>query len=388
MRIAFLSWESLHSIHVGGLAIVATRLAEELAKRGHDVHLFTRAAEGQTDYEYIGGVHYHRCKFDPGRNLLWFASNMSKAMVGAVREAARRGGKFDLIHGHDWHIVDALHELKGEGYPVIITYHSTEYGRNGGNFGDWWEFREVSGKERYGTFISDRITTVSNAMKNELCWLYQAPAEKIDIIPNGIDPRKYVKRVDPGRIKEKYGIHPLAPVVLFIGRVDTQKGPDLLVEAVPHVLSNRRDVKFVFAGDGGMRGYLERRANELGVAHAVKFLGWISYQQYLDLLNSCDIVCLPSRNEPFGIVLLEAWATGRPVVATNVGGLGENIENFVDGVKVYANPESIAWGVNYLLNSPETMKEIGANGRRKVENFSWGMIIDKLLKTYQSVLKV
>ncbi|MEM3723739.1 MAG: glycogen/starch synthase, partial [Candidatus Hadarchaeales archaeon] len=70
MKIAMLSWESLHSIKVGGLAIVVTRLAEELAKRGHDVHLITRWGDGQTDYEFINGVHYHRCKFDPGMNLL------------------------------------------------------------------------------------------------------------------------------------------------------------------------------------------------------------------------------------------------------------------------------------------------------------------------------
>ena len=386
MRIAFLAWESLHSIRVGGLAVVATRLAEEVAKRGHEVHLFTRWAEGQTDYEYINGVHYHRCKFDPGQNLLWFAHNMSKAMVSSLHEVEKYRGKFDIVHGHDWHIVDALHDLKNEKYPLVITYHSTEYGRNGGRFGDWWEFKEISGKEWYGGFIADKITTISQAMKNELCWLYKIPAEKIDVIPNAIDPRKYQVRVDPGRVKEKYGVHPLAPTVLFIGRVDHQKGPDMLVEAIPKVLSNRWDVKFIFAGDGGMRSYLERRANELGVGHATRFLGWVPYLEYLELLASCDIVCLPSRNEPFGIVLLEAWAAGRPVVATDVGGLGENIENFVDGVKVYPNPDSIAWGINYLLNNPETMKRVADGGREKVKQFTWSNALIKLFDVYRAVL--
>lgn len=387
MKIAFLAWESLHSIRVGGLAIVATRLAEEISKRGHEVHLFTRAAEGQTDYEYINGVHYHRVVFDPGPNLLAFAHNMSKAMVASLHEAEKDGRKFDIVHGHDWHVVDALHDLKQKGYPLVLTYHSTEYGRNGGRFGDWWEFREVSGKEWYGGLISDRVTTVSNSMKNELHWLYKIPVDKIDITPNAIDPRKHQVRVDPGRVKERYGVHPLAPAVLFIGRVDHQKGPDLLVEAIPKVLSNRWDVKFVFSGDGGMRSYLERRANELGVGQATRFLGWVPYWEYIELISSVDIVCIPSRNEPFGIVLLEAWATGRPVVATDVGGLGENIENFVDGIKVYPNPESIAWGINYLFNNPDTMRQVAEGGMEKVKQFSWSNTLDKLMDSYRIILK-
>jgi glycosyltransferase involved in cell wall biosynthesis len=387
LKIAFLSWESLHSIRVGGLAIVATRLAEELAKRGHEVHLFTRAAEGQMEYEYITGVHYHRCKFEPGQNLIQYASSMSKAMVDDVREAAKQGGKFDIIHGHDWHIVDALHELKNEGYPTVVTYHSTEYGRNGSRFGDWWEYKEISGKEWYGGLVSDRVTTVSNSMKSELSWLYKIQAEKIDVIPNAIDPRKHQMKVDPGKVKEKYGVHPLAPTVMYIGRVDHQKGPDLLMDAVPKVLANRWDVKFIFAGDGAMRGYLEQRAKDTGVAHATRFLGMVPYFQYIELLNACDIVCIPSRNEPFGIVLLEAWATGRPVVATDVGGLGENVENFVNGIKVYTNPDSISWGINYLINNPDDMKKVAEGGKEKVKEFSWGNAITKLLSTYQTVLK-
>jgi len=386
MRIAFLVWESLRSIRVGGLATVATNLAEELAKRGHEIHIFTMADKGQTDYAYINGVHYHRVVFDPGPNILAFAHNMSKAIVTSLQETEKYRGKFDIIHGHDWHVVDALHDLKQEGYLSILTYHSTEYGRNGGAFGDWWEFREISGKEWYGGLICDRVTTVSTSMMNELNWLYKIPIEKIDVIPNAIDPRKHRVHVDPGRVKEKYGIHPLAPVVLFMGRIEYQKGPDLLVEAIPRVLSNRWDVKFIFVGGGGMRSYLEHRANEIGVGHATRFLGKVPHWQYLESLNSADIVCIPSRNEPFGIVLLEAWAAGKPVIATDIGGLGDNIENFVDGIKVYHNYESIAWGINYLLDNPDDMKQVIEGGKEKVKKFSWDNTLSKLLNTYRSIL--
>lgn len=387
MRIAILSWESLYTIQVGGLAVAATRLAEELAKEGYEVYFFTRRAPGQPQYMTINNVHYYTCVFDPGQNSLSFAYNMSKAMVSGVHEVEKYEGEFDIIHGHDWLVVDALHDLKNEGKPIILTYHSTEYGRNGGMFGDWWEFKEISGKEWYGGYIANKVTTVSNYMKNELHWLYKIPLDKIEVIPNGIDPLSVKLNVDPGKVKEKYGIHPLAPVVQFIGRLEYQKGPDLLVEAIPKILANRWDVKFIFAGQGSMKNYLEKRVQELNVAHAVRFLGFVPHWEFLELINACDIVCLPSRNEPFGIALLEAWAAEKPVVATDVGGLGENIDNFINGVKVYVNPDSVAWGINYLLNSPEEMRKMALEGSKKVLKFSWKNIINKLINVYNMVLK-
>lgn len=387
MRIAILAWESLHSVHVGGLGVVVTRTAEELAKRGHDVYLFTRAAEGQSKHARINNVNYCRCKFDPGKDILSFFSNMSKAMVKELHAVARHSGRFDLVHGHDWHVVDALYELKKEGYPVVLSYHSSEYGRRGGALSTQSEFKKISAREGLGGRVSDRIITVSKTMRKELCRLYKIPREKVDIIPNAISPRKYRKEVDPKKVKKKYGVPSFAPTVFFIGRLEFQKGPDLLIDAIPRVLENRADVKFLLAGKGTMKSFLMRRVRKLGVWGAVRFLGWIPYGRYVDLLNTCDIVCIPSRNEPFGIVLLEAWATGRPVVATDVGGLGENIKNLVNGVKVRPRPKSIARGINYLFDHPHVIERVGTKGKEKVRRFNWASLIKKLLKTYHRVLE-
>lgn len=374
-------------MQVGGLGVAVTCVAEGLAKGGHEVYFFTRGAPGQPEYMTINGVHYYTCSSDPGTNSLEFARNMSRSMVEGLHAVAGYEGRFDLVHGHDWLVVDALHDLKNEGYPTMLTYHSTEYGRNGSRFGGWWEFKEISGKEWYGAYIANRVTTVSHYMKNELNWLYNIPFEKIDVIPNGIDPAEVRLKVDPGRIKERYGIHPLAPTIQFIGRLEYQKGADLLVEAIPKVLANRWDAKFIFAGQGSMKTHLERRVNQLGVAQATRFLGFVPHWQFLELLNSNDIVCLPSRNEPFGIALLEAWAAGKPVVATDVGGLGENIDNFINGVHVYTNPDSVAWGINYLLNSPDVMKKLSEEGAKKVTQFSWEKNSSKLMHAYSKALE-
>ncbi len=387
LRVAMFSWESMHSVRTGGLAPATTGLAEALGKKGHEVHFFTRIGEGQKGDEVINSVHYHRCPFNPGNNILEYAWNMGEAMKGGFYYIEKEG-RFDVLHGHDWHIVDALAGIKNEkGYPFLLTYHSTEYGRNGGAFGDWWEFKEISGKEWYGGYISDRVSTVSHTMKNEIMGLYNVPDWKIGVIPNGIHVKRYRRKVDPGRIKERHGIHPLAPMALYIGRMVMQKGPDILLEAVPRVLAHRGDAVFVFAGEGDMRSSLEHRARELGVEHAVRFLGYVPDDVHLELLNACDFVVMPSRNEPFGLVLLEAWSAGKLVIATDLGGPGENIDNFINGIKVYPNPESIAWGINYLINDAHGVKWMGENARKKaMKVFDWSAIADMTLKVYGKLL--
>ncbi|KXB05473.1 glycosyl transferase family 1, partial [candidate division MSBL1 archaeon SCGC-AAA382A20] len=248
------------------------------------------------------------------------------------------------------------------------------------------EFREISHKEWLGGYISNRITTVSLTLKNELTWLYNIPEDKIDVVKNGGQIGKYHKEVDPGRTKERYGIHSMAPVVFFIGRLEYQKGPDLLIKAIPEILEHRRDVKFLFAGKGGMRDHLEYLAKDLKVGASFKFLGYLPDEEYLEILNACDIVCIPSRNEPFGLVLFEAWDAEKAVVATSVGGLEENIDNFVNGIKVYPHPESIAWGVKYIINDREGVQELGKRGKEKLERSTWPIVANLYEKVYMKAL--
>jgi glycosyltransferase involved in cell wall biosynthesis len=366
---------------------VATRFAEELVERGHEVHVFTRWVEGQPDRSRIKGVNYCRCKFALTKDIVSFFHNMSQAMLNEFRILARHGGKFDVVHGHDWHVVDALYELKKEGYPVVLSYHSTEYGRRGGTLGTDELFKKIHIQEKLGTQISDKIVTVSRTMKEELCRIFEVPADRVEVIPNAITPEKYHKDVKPEEVRRKYGIPETSPVILYIGRLEYQKGPDLLLEAVPLVLEGRGDTKFLFAGRGTASRELKRKVRKLGTSDAVKFLGWIPYMRYVDLLNTCDLVCIPSRNEPFGIVLLEAWATGRPVVVTDVGGLGENVENFVNGIKVHPDPKSIARGINYLLAHPKVRRRIAKQGEKSVRRFNWTSATKKLLRVYNEVLE-
>ncbi|MEM2124690.1 MAG: glycosyltransferase family 4 protein [Methanolinea sp.] len=331
LRVAYFCWESLHSVRVGGLAPAVTHLAETIA-RHHEVHYFTR---GPGPDRTIDGVHYHFAQPE-GHDLISYCRDMSAKALSRFREAD--SPPFDLVHFHDWHFIDALGELSGR--RTVLTFHSTEYGRNGGNFGTSPEFAYISRMEREGCARATQLTTVSHHTKTEIVWLYGVPAEKITVVPNGIYPDAYRLPVDPGQVKKEYGIHPLAPVALFVGRLVYQKGADILADAVPLVLRRRGDVQFIVVGDGEMRPWLEERCRSL----PVHFTGFIPDAEYLRLLNACDVVVIPSRNEPFGLVLTEAWSAGRCVVATDVGGPAENIENFVDGIKVPVRADSLAWG--------------------------------------------
>jgi len=327
-------------------------------------------------------VHYQRCPHDQSGGVVMQMDRMCDAMVHRFDAVQKLFGRFDLTHGHDWHPVIALNTIKRSyGVPYVLTYHSTEWGRNGNMFGDWWEFREISHREWLGGYESAAVIVTSKNLKNELQFLYQIPEYKIKLIPNGIHAGKIKRELDPGTIKKQYGIHPLAPVVLFIGRMSYQKGPDLLVEAIPNVLATRWDATFVFIGEGELRPSCEHRASQLGVRDACRFLGYAPDGVAVAWMNACDIVCVPSRNEPFCIVVLEAWDADRPIVGTDAVHL---ISNFETGIKAYLSPDSLAWCINYVFSNPEHAKRLGKNGKKLItEKYNWNTIADKVVKVYK-----
>lgn len=386
MRIALFAWESMHSISVGGVAFHVTELACALERKGHEVHVFTRlGAAHQPWYERIHGVHYHRCPFSPAHNFVEEIGNMCRSFVQSFFETEAHIGRFDVIHAHDWLSSNALVWIKeSRNYKSILTIHSTEYGRCGNNFFDGNSGR-IRDHERHGTYCADSVISVSNALKNEIMWMYNLPDNKVSVIYNGINYRNYDGWIDAGAVRRIYGIGPMDPVVLFVGRMVYQKGPELLIEAVSHVLEYYNNAKFVFVGDGEMKCGLEEKTRHMGLSHATRFLGYVNGWRLADLYKASDIVCIPSRNEPFGITILEAWSAGKPVVASQYGGPGEIVWHEVNGLKIYPNVDSIAWGIGTMFKDFEYARWMGRNGRIAVEScFSWDIIADQTLDVYCS----
>jgi glycosyltransferase involved in cell wall biosynthesis len=215
--------------------------------------------------------------------------------------------------------------------------------------------------------------------------MYNVPDHKVSVVYNGVNYHHFDGDINAGDIKMRYHMGPMDPTVLFAGRMTYQKGPDILMEAIPYIIRYHPNAKFVFAGDGDMRGSLQNRANQLGVAHATRFLGHQNGWGLRDLYKACDCTCVPSRNEPFGIVILEAWSSEKPVVASENGGPSEIVWHDVTGYKVSPNPNSIAWGVGTLFSNFDHARWMGKNGRKAVEkSHSWDTIAEQTLNIYNN----
>jgi len=224
-------------------------------------------------------------------------------------------------------------------------------------------------------------------MKKETQWIHRVSDDKMRIIYNGIHTNKFDSLVDQGEVKKRFLVGPLDPMVLFIGRMTYQKGPDLLLEAVPEILRDYPQARFVFVGDGDIKDHLVNRARELGVNHAVRFAGYLPENEKIDLLKACEVVCVPSRNEPFGIVVLEAWAAGKPVIAIHGTGAGDIVWHDITGLKVYGYSDSIAWGVKNIFSDFEKARWMGNNGRLAAEKgFNWNKIAAETLKVYEELM--
>jgi glycosyltransferase involved in cell wall biosynthesis len=311
---------------------------------------------------------------------------MCNAFVWFAAEAEEfQGAQFDICHGHDWLAAKAVVQCKHMGRNTVATVHSTEFGRCGNaNFGGQSE--RIRGIEGEVIGVADRVIAVSGVLCDEVKREFQFDHNKLRMVHNGIHLGPYDGGIDAGVVKGRLGIGAMEPLVVFVGRLVTQKGPDLLLEAVPRILAQRGDAKFAICGDGYMRGDLERRAHELGVAHAVRFLGSVSGAPLVELFKSADCVCVPSRNEPFGIVVLEAWASGKPVVATTSGGPREFVQHGEDGFHVDPHPESIAWGVCEVFANFDRARDMGGRGRHKAgENFNWDRIAEQTERIYREL---
>lgn len=382
LRIGLFTWEAQYGLKVGGITPHITALSEGFAKRGHEVHVFTRRGSW-SDSDTIHGVHHQRVPEDYAGNIVEQMDRMCGAMADRFFDAEKRVGPFDLLHCHDWHPVLAISAIKRRrSAPWVMTYHSTEWGRAGNRHPSDAIGHEIARREWLGGYEARECIVTSRNLWSEVRSLYQVPEDKMHLIPNGTVALK--KAVDPARVKRSLGLDPSAPVVLFVGRMTYQKGPDLLLEAVPRVLAAHPGVRFVFAGAGDLQGPCEARARELGVAHACRFLGYVDDATVRDLLNTCDLLCVPSRNEPFGIVALEAWSCGKPVVGTEAVDL---IHNFVDGIRAYVQPESIAWCIRQVIDKPDVMREMGEKGRVRVEReYNWEAVLGRTLEVYRRAL--
>lgn len=200
---------------------------------------------------------------------------------------------------------------------------------------------------------------------------YKVPESKMWVVPNGIQCKHYDGMLDCAEIKGMYGVGCMDPMILFVGRMTGGlKGSDLIVEAMPQILGAHGAAKAVFVGEGDAKMHCDHRSKELGVDGCCRFLGSKKGQELINLYKACDVVVVPSRNEPFGLIVLEAWAAGKPVVVSDQ--VGCPVIEGVDGLIVSCTAKGFAWGCTEIFNNFDRAREMGRKGREKAAfNMSW-----------------
>jgi glycogen(starch) synthase len=383
LKVLNLTWE-FPPWKVGGIATYLLGLGKSLQGKGIEIHVICPGPE--SNYEVLDGIHVHRFKADfPSNDFIAWVLQMNFFMKNKITEVWKECGGFDLIHTHDWMgAMPAIFAKETYKVPIVTTMHATEQGRWGKGQG----IQLINELEYKLTYESWKITVLSDYMKWELQDLFGVPQDKIWVIPPGINPWEYQFQYDYWGIRNRFAA-PFERIVLFIGRMFPQKGCDILVGAAPDILSEFPNTKFVCVGEGFERMRCTDLANWLGVGHKFFFTGYLDDYTAKALMQMADVLVVPSRHEPFGLVPLEGMAAKTPVVVSDEGGMHSTVEHDVNGFKAWKeSSESIAFGVRKILRDPNYASCLVENGLKTLyERFDWNKNSDIMKNCYEEILK-
>jgi glycogen(starch) synthase len=387
-RVLILSWEYPPVIE-GGLARHVRKLAEELVALGTAVDVLTRGRDSSRSSENQGGVMVHRvCEpsfpQDLDRFLAW-VEQMNEDMLAAGRGLAEEH-TYDLVHGHDWlvaHASAALADLLE--IPYVTTIHATEHGRHQG-WVDKPPQSNIHAVERWMARRADSVITCSHYMRGHAADIYDIDERRITVIPNGIDPSDLRPVDDLDALRQKFAA-PEQKLVLLVGRLVYEKGFQLAFDALPGVIEKVPGVRFLVAGSGTHETELKAQAERLGLAGHGVFLGWIGDDALHSLYRISDLCVVPSLYEPFGLVALEAMASGCPCIVADTGGLrevvpaGERVGLRFNG----GDPEHLGVMIERLLVDEELRDRLVAEASEHVLSFDWSDVAQRTAGVYRDL---
>jgi glycogen synthase len=389
MRVLLISWEYPPVIE-GGLARHVRKLAEHLLAEGVEVHVLTRGGGHLPVEEDRHGVAVHRVREpefpkDVGAFVRWVAE-MNDDMHALGAELCERL-EFTLVHSHDWLVAGAAQRLaRQHGLPWVTTVHATEYGRHQG----WVQKHpqsHIHAAERAMVREADRVITCSRYMRGHVASVFGIRRSKLTVIPNGIDPRDLEPVVgDLPALRARFA-KPDEQLVLLVGRLVYEKGFHLALDALAPVVKRRGNVRFVVAGTGTAEAELKLQARRLGLRRYGSFVGWVGDDMLHSLYRVAEVVIVPSIYEPFGLVALEAMASGCLCVVADTGGLREVVPD--DGTAGIRFPsrdaEALEAVLERFLTDDAARAQVVADARAHVLTFDWGEVARRTLELYAAV---
>jgi glycogen(starch) synthase len=385
-RVLILSWEYPPLIE-GGLARHVRKLSEALVDREVEVHVLTRGGEESPAEERRGGVVIHRIRepkrpTDLGEFVAW-VERMNSDMLAAGVELGDRYS-FDLVHGHDWLVANACdHLAKRFDAPLVTTIHATEHGRHQGWVTDHPQ-SHIHGVERWISNRADRVITCSYYMREQVADIFGVPEQRIEVIPNGIDPDDLPSPAgaELERLRGEFAA-PDERLVLLIGRLVYEKGFQIALEAMPELIARRPGTRFLVAGSGTHEEELRRQAAGLGLMEHGSFLGWIGDDVLHSLYRIADVCVVPSIYEPFGLVALEAMASGCPCIVADTGGLREVVPHDAAGLRFRSrDPRSLGRMVERVLGDAGLRERLVAEASAHVLRFDWNDVASRTASLY------
>lgn len=390
LRVLMISWEYPPHI-VGGMGRHVTDLAEMLINEGADVHVITPLLRAGDPYECTpGGVHVHRIAMRSmdDYSYVTFVRESNVLLEAAALQLHGEVGGFSLIHAHDWLTADVAIALKHAWRrPLVATIHATERGRLQGSL-NGNQSHLINYLEWRLTFEAWRVIACSQFMAQQIQDYFNLPADKVDVISNGVNVRPPPLPTEEARkaFRRRF-VSDDQQLVFSIGRMVYEKGIQVLINAWPAVLREFPGARLVLAGTGPHLPALKQLAWNLGLEHSIMFVGFISDEERDRLYAIADLAVFPSIYEPFGIVALEAMATRCPVLVADTGGLGEVVRLYETGLTSFVNDsESLGWGILKALSEPAEALACAETAFQEVQEiYNWQRIATQTARVYRRV---
>jgi glycosyltransferase involved in cell wall biosynthesis len=312
---------------------------------------------------HVDGVRY-------GNDIFAEVSRYTAKVVTALLDA-----EYDVIHAHDWMTYPAgvaLANLSKK--PLIVHVHSLEFDRSGENVN-----QRINDIERFGLEAADSVVAVSYYTKSVIEHRHAISSDKIRVVHNGVYPKGLAQRYRQHRELSR-------KIVLFLGRVTYQKGPDYFVEAAAQVIPHIPDVLFVLAGAGDMLPQMIARVRQLGIERHFEFPGFLRGQEVEEMYSMADVYVMPSVSEPFGIAALEAISFDTPVILSRQSGVSEVLSHALK-VDFWDTQRMADLMINALLHD-ELRADLVQMAREELKSVRWEASAAEMSQVYSQVTGV